>query len=407
MPIKTYSPYLFVFIALSLFGLWSNKNVQYSRAPERSIASDCNSIISELISPKKQQDRFKKNTGNLQTERLFKFKNNIWNKVMGPHDFENFKDQEYFRWMEIYKDGNAELSSFNPVSIEQKMALIEVINQRLIHTPFYAQKNLTEEAQKLNLYKLRKLQSHMKNFDMTSNMTREDLHNFAADLMIILKGPPISLMDYFTNNKTAKMNARLIRMVQEDILLMGLKGMLDRIPEKNSYTSLERGRYIVKRFFQHKMWKYMALPYDLPWFEKVKIPDELLENIMTNGLEAHDQELIAHLKKQNMIDHYERFRKAYKPIAFSIGFYFYYEKYNNAFKTKAAETQEEENAKFIEFFENLSDKVLDFNAPVEKSEVLLKEEQLKRMIDSYRKRYKEDPSAEIIKEMRAKIYRKN
>lgn len=393
-------------MALSLFGLWSNKNLQSARAPERSIASDCNSIVNEIIAPSAQEERRqKKAAANLQTEKLFKLKNNIWNKVMGPHDFESFNDQEYFRWMEIYKDSNAEFSNLNPVSIEQKMALIEVINTRLIPTPLYAEKSLTEEAQRLNLYKLRKLQSHMKSFDMTSKLTRNDLHNFAADLMIILKGPPITLMDYFTSNKTARMNARLMRMVQEDILLMGLKGMVERIPEKSSYTNLERGKYNVKRFFHHKVWKYLAMPYDLPWFEKVNIPDELLEKIMIDGLEAHDHELIAHLQKQNMIDHYERFRKVYKPIAFSIGFYFYFEKYNASLNPKTGEGQDEDSAKFIEFFKELSDKILDFNTPVDKSDLDLKEEQLERMLDNYRKKYKEEPSAEIIKEMRAKIFR--
>jgi len=372
-----------------------------ARAPERSIASDCNSIISEIIAPSVQEEvRQKKTAANLQAEKLFKLKNNIWNKVMGPHDFESFNDQEYFRWIEIYKDGNAELSNLNPVSIEQKMALIEVINSRLISTPLYTQKNLTEEAQRLNLYKLKKLQSHMRSFDMTSKLTRNDLHNFAADLMIILKGPPITLIDYFTNNKTARMNARLMRMVQEDILLMGLKGMVERIPEKNSYTTLEHAKYNVKRFFHHKVWKYLALPYDLPWFDKVNIPDELLEKIMIDGLEAHDQELIAHLKKQNMIDHYERFRKVYKPIAFSIGFYFYFEKYNN----KISEAQDEDSVKFIDFFKELSGKILDFNTPADKSDLDLKEEQLERMLNSYRKKFKEEPSADIVKEMRARIF---
>ena len=59
------------------------------------------------------------------------------------------------------------------------------------------------------------------------------------------------------------------------------------------------------------------MPYDLPWLEKVNIPEALLENIMINGLESHDKELIAYFQKQNMIDHYERFRKVYKPIVLS------------------------------------------------------------------------------------------
>lgn len=373
--------------------------------PERSIASDCQGMVSEIISPVAQEERILRAiAANAHTEKLFKLKNTIWNKVMGPHDFENFNDQEYFRWMEIYKDGNDEFSNFNPVSIEQKMALIEVINMRLIQTKLYNEKSLTEEAQKLNLFKLRKLQSHFRYMNLTSKLTRNDLNGFAADLMIILKGPPITLMDYFTKNKTARMNARLMRMVQEDVLLMGLRGMVERIPEKDSYTRLERGKYAVKRFFQHKLWKYLAVPYDLPWFERVNIPDELLEKIMIDGLEAHDQELIEHLKKQNMIDHYERFRKVYKPIAFSIGFYFYFDKYNTEENAKTSQSIEEEKAEFIEFFRNISDKVLDIVPAEEKSDMALQEEQFERMLAAYKERYKEEPSKKVIEEMRSKIF---
>lgn len=362
-------------------------------------------MVSEIISPVAQEERILRAiAANAHTEKLFKLKNTIWNKVMGPHDFEAFNDQEYFRWMEIYKDGNDEFSNINPVSIEQKMALIEVINMRLIQTKLYNEKGLTEEAQKLNLFKLRKLQSHFKYMSLDSKLTRNDLNGFAADLMIILKGPPVTLMDYFTKNKTARMNARLMRMVQEDVLLMGLKGMVERIPEKDAYTRLERGRYNVKRFFQHKIWKYLAVPYDLPWFERVNIPDELLEKIMIDGLEAHDQELIEHLKKQNMIDHYERFRKVYKPIAFSIGFYFYFDKYNSEENSKINESAEEDKAKFIEFFKDISDKVLEGAVVEEKSEADLKQEQLERMIQTYKAKYKEAPTPKLIEEMRAKIY---
>lgn len=392
-------------MAISLFGLWSSKNLEAVKAPERSIASDCNSIVSEIISPEAQEERLlQASLANAQNEKLFKLKNTIWNKVMGPHDFENFNDQEYFRWMEIYKDGDDEFSNLNPVSIEQKMALIEVVNSRLIQTPLYTERSLTEEAQRLNLFKLKKLQSHMRSFNLSSKLTRDELNSFAADLMIILKGPPIRLIDYFTMNKTARMNARVMRMVQEDVLLMGLKGMLDRIPEKNSYTRLERGKYIVRRFFEHKIWKYLAVPYDLPWIERVNIPNELLEKIMIDGLEAHDQELIDYLKKQNMIDHYERFRKVYKSIAFSIGFYFYFDKYHIEENAKPSESQEEEKNKFIDFFKTLSDKIFEETSVAEKSEMDLKEEQFKRMLESYKKRYKEEPSKKIIEEMRRKIF---
>lgn len=392
-------------MVVALFGLWSRENMPMRSNVTRSIASDCESMVKEIISPSVQEAKNKsKEAANATNEKIYKLKNNIWNKIISTHDFENFSDKEYFRWLEIYKDAKNDLSNVNPVSIEQKMALIEVINGRLIPTALHAERNLSVDVQKLNALKLRKLQMHMRDFDLSSKLTRDDLNNFAADLLIILKGPPASLLDYFTKDKTKRMNERLMRIVQEDMLLIGLKGMVDRIPEKDSYTRLERGKYIVKRFFQHKIWKYLVIPYDLPWIERVSIPEELLEKILVDGLDAHDQELIAYLKKQNMIDHYERFRKVYKPIAFSVGFYFYYEKINNKMKGTMNENQEEEKKKFLDEFSNLADAIKASSDSVVKSEDDLKEAQFARVLELFREKYKEEPTKEEYEEMKVKIF---
>ncbi len=360
-------------------------------------------MVKAIISPSVQEEKLKSKLAvNANHEKIYKLKNNIWNKIISTHDFENFSDKEYFRWMEIYKDAKNDLSNVNPVSIEQKMALIEVINGRLIPTALHAEKNLSVDVQKLNALKLRKLQMHMRDFDLSSKLTRDDLDSFAADLLIILKGPPAGLLDYFTKNKTKRMNERLMRIVQEDMLLIGLKGMVERIPEKDSYTHLERGKYIVKRFFQYKIWKYLVLPYDLPWIERVSIPEELLEKILVDGLDAHDQELIAYLKKQNMIDHYERFRKVYKPMAFSVGFYFYYDKFSG--NGKLDENQEEEKKKFLSEFSDLADAIAATSDSVVKSEDQLKDAQFARVLQLFREKYKEEPTKEEYDEMRAKIF---
>lgn len=399
--IKTYLPFiflvLFLVLALSLAGVYSSKQAMIL---QRSIASDCNSLVTEIISSSEKENDLQKTT----LEKLFKLKNSTWNKILGPKDFQNFNDEEYFRWVEFYKNENTQFYNLNPTTIEQKLALIEVINMRLIHSPHYTEKNLTEEAQNLNSKKLLKLQKHMRRFRLDSKLSRIGLEDFAADLMFILKGPPITLLDYFTANKTARMNARVMRMVQEEILLRGLKGMLLRIPEKDSYTSLENAKYMALKFSHLKLYKYLALPYDLPWFEKVRIPDELLEKILIDGLDAHNQELILHLKKQNMIDHYDRFRKIYRPIAFSIGFYFYYNKFNSLRAQHKAEKEEEENLRFLEILKEISDKVQDPSAQVDKNDLeVIKEEQFQRMLKSYRTQFNEAPTPEIIKEMRDKI----
>ena len=390
-----------------MVALWSGQQSYTPSQVQRDIASDCDSMVRAIISPSVEAEKIKKKaSADLALEKVYKFRTSIWNKIISTKEFESFNDIEYFRSMAIYKDAKRDLSNVNPVSIEQKMALIEVINGRLIPTAMNAEKNLSAEVQKLNALKLRKLQTRMRSFDLSSKLTRDDLEDFSSELMLILKGPPATLLDYFTKNKTKRMNERLMRMVQEDILLMGLKGMVERIPEKQSYSSLERGKYIVKRFFQYKIWKYLVIPYDLPWFERVKIPEELLEKIIVDGLDAHEQELIAHLKKQNMIDHYERFRKVYKPIAFAVGFYFYYDKFNDQMSGKLDENQEEEKKRFLEEFKELSDSIMEANDTTIKSEDVMKQEQFERALDSFRKKYKEEPTPQEYEEMKTKIFGK-
>jgi hypothetical protein len=387
--------------------VWTNSDTRRRGIPNRSIASDsdCLSIAHELVSPTARAERLKLKTAeSIESEELFKLKNSIWNKIITSKDFENFNDQEYFRWMELYKDESSDLWQINPVSVEQKIALIEVINSRLIPLSLSEERKLTSEIEKLSAYKLRILQSHMKHFDLSSKITRSDLNSFASDLMIILKGPPVSLLDYFTSNKTERMNERMMRTLQEDMLLMGLRGLVDRVPEKVSYTKLEKSKYMVQNFFQLKIWKYLVLPYDLPWIERVKIPDELLQKIMIDGLRAHEQELISHLKNQGMIDHYERFRKVYKPLAFSLGFYFYYEKFKTSLSGEITENQEKEKTRLVNDFKKLAENILKYSEAPEKNEDVLKNEQYNRLIETYKIKFKTDPTPEEYEELHIKVY---
>ncbi len=416
---------------VSTISLWCTQNHSPSPFIRREIANDnCESMVNEIINPKNQLVVVKaQNTSATPVEKAYKFKTSIWNKIISAKDFENFNDLEYFRWIAIYQDSGiwnkiinskdfeipremvayegpeSDISRINPVSIEQKMALIEVITARLTPTLISTDKKLSLEVEKLNALKLRKLQTKMRNLDLSSNLTRHHLEDAASEIMLVLKGPPVGLLDYLTKNKTKRMNERVMRMIQEDVLLIGLKGMVDRIPEKDSYKSLERGRYLIKRFFQYKIWKYLVLPYDLPWIDRVKIPQELLEKIMIEGLEAHDHELIALLNKQGMIDHYERFRKVYKPIAFSIGFYFYYDKFNDQMKGHLNENQEEEKKKFIQDFGKLSEGISRDHEETAKTEDDLKQEQYQRILENYRNR-NGDPTPEDVEEIRLKIFGK-
>lgn len=391
-------------MAFSLFGLWSSKNIQPQPGPmpARSIASlDCNGLVKQMIS---------RNVSSQlvvvpEEEKLFKLKNNIWNRIISTKDFDHFDDREYFRWLEIYKDPSPDFSKLNPVTIEQKMALIEVINARLLPTKYYSEKSLTAEAQNLNAMKLKKLQRHLNGLDLSSKLTRTHLDDFASDLMIILKGPPVSLLDYFTKDKSKRMQERLMRMVQEDMLLMGLKGQVERIPEKTYYNRLEEGKHLTKKFFQYKIWKYFVLPYDLPWLERVRIPDELMEKIMIDGLEAHNTELIALLKDQNMIDHYERLRKAWKPMAFSLGFAFYYYRFNSD-ENAINENQEEEKKKLTLDFEKIAASLNDTDGSFHKSVDELKNQQFERVKATFKEKNNgQEPTPEEIAEMKAMIFK--
>lgn len=376
--------------------LWTqtSERSSYSRMPASNL--DCNQLVTTIT--KMHSDIEKANT------RVLKFKNNIWNKILTNRDFENFNEIEYLRWQEIYKDSKNDLNKQNPFTIEQKMALIEVINVKALSTLDGNSINFTEEIEKLNTLKLRKLSKHLASMDLSSKLTRQQIEDFSSDLFIILKGPPISLLDYFTTGKSQMMKKRLHRAVQEDMLIMGLKGLIERIPEKNSYARIENAKFMIQKFFNHKAWKYFVMPYDLPWFERLNIPDELLQKILVDGLDAHNSELIEHLKLQGKIDHYERFRKVYRPIAFSVGFMFYYTKFNKKFDDDMKNNQEEEKQNLLKSIEELAKQIEDKTNTSATNEQILKEEQFNRLRNNYIEKYGEEPTEEELKELKAKVY---
>jgi len=384
---------------------WLNKDSRVEKIQFRAIASeDCKSLTQEIINPKIKNPSESKIE--IESGLAYKIKNLTWNKIFSTRDFENFNDSEYFKWFVIYQDASSDFTNLNPVSIEQKLALIEVINSRLIGKSLPLSNGLLSDVQALNEYKLSKLQDLIRGFDLSSKVTRNQLAEFSSEFALILKGPPITLLDYFSKSKTERMNERLMRMIQEDVLLMGLKGVIKRIPEKNKYTRLQHAKYLIDRFFKHKVGRFFILPYDLPWIESIKIPEELIQKIMLDGLSAHNSELISFLKSQNKIDHYERFRKVYKPIAFSLGFYLYKEKISDKMSGRLEAEQEEEKQEFLQEFQNLSNSIIEANDTKIKSENDLKEEQMARVLEKYRSQYNAEPSPEELKELRFKIFKK-
>ncbi len=405
--IKLIAPYIFFVSVTALLSLYLNSDQTHHVVPQinREIASDCRSMTENIISqsgPLKLSKDDQKLIESIKKRHHF-----LWNKIIGTKEFESFDDQEYFLWLQIYRDKSASGEKVNPISIEQKMALIEILNETLQKI---GRSNLSTKKDILNLnsIKLGILNRHLKKMDLSSPLTRSYLNDFSSDLALILKGPPATLADYFTKNKTERMNERLSRMLYEDLLSYGLKGMLDRIPEKSKLHNFEKAKLVTKRIFDHKIWKLFVFPYDLPWFERVKIPDELLEKILLDGLDEHNDELITYLKSQDNIDHYERFRRIYKPIALSAAVYLFYLSQTPDGKAQASQEKEDTKKKAISEFNNMTDAILNTKSEVmkPKDEIShdIKEAQFQRVLKAFREEYKEEPSALEYQEMRDKIF---
>jgi hypothetical protein len=373
----------------------------------REIASDCNEAVGAIIRHEIPRDvEFQMTQKEALELKHYRFKTTIWNKILTAREFESFDSNEYFRLLEIYKDSRqtADLLSMNPVSIEQKLALIESIQIR--YSYFKKLPGVQEDIENLNVYKLKKLEKLLKKFDLSKKLTRESLNEFAADFFLIVKGPPPSLLEYFMMNKTEKMNQRMFRLLEEDMLIRGLKNTIERIPERNFQGNSEKAAFYIHRVMKYKAWRYLVIPYDLPWIDRVKISDQLLGKIFLDGLDAHQSELILELKNQNAIDLYEQFRKVYRPVAFGVGFYFYYSKYQKKHQEEEdVEDKENEEAKkkFLEDFKKLQDSINAADTKV-KSDDEIKEEQFQRVLKKMKDQYHEDPSPEDKAELRRKIF---
>lgn len=340
--------------------------------------------------------------------KLTKIKTSFWNRILNIGEFDHFSDIEYFRWKEIYQDSSHSLDTKNPSTIEQKIAIIEVITKNINYLTSKTDTQFTKEILQLNLYKTNRISQLLTKTDLSKKLTKEELNSFSIELMLLLKGPPIHLLDYFTKNRSERLNIRLIRMLEEDLLLLGLKGMLQRIPEKDNVTALNKINNLSQRFLKNKTWKYFVFPLDLPWLEKVQIPEELLNKIIVEGLDVHNQELIEHLKKQNMIDHYERFRKVYKPMALSLALYYFYSKDSNELIESSPERIEEKN-KFLAEFNNMADSVMKTKEEAmrdpEEVEFDVRDKQFQRVLNKFREKYKEEPTSEEYLEMKQSIFK--
>lgn len=330
---------------------------QESSSIRRDIASDCQSAMSLFFIKKEISSPVKKAPlkTSIQLENLQKAKLKTWNKITGPHEFSRFNDNEYFKWIENYKDQIDDALELNPKTIEQKMAVIEIINTKLALFFQNKQYKLTDEIEKLSIRRLKKLEKHLLKLDLSSRVYTENLDDYTRELFIIIKGPPVELEHYFSRDNF-QISKRILRMAQEDSLRMGLKGLIARIPEKSAYSKMEKAKIFIHKAMKYKVTQLYFLPYKLPPIKNVQIPDELMEKILLNGLDAHESEVISYFKKQNRIDHYENFRKVYSPFAYALGAYYYY----NVITNKVIPFIKEQNDKhkFSEEFKEISSEVL-------------------------------------------------
>lgn len=367
---------------------------------ERVIASDinCSKIASQIINSQMPlSPNIKYANEELLLLKHYQFKTSIWNKIIRSKDFENFNNDLYLYYLDNYLKDSYFLESA-PSNIEQKIALITAISSKF---NFGQAITLQDEILKLNAIKLRKLQKLLAKFNLSSKLTRENLQEFSSDFFFLLKGSPISIFDYFTKNKTVRMNERIFRVLEEEMLLNGLKKTLQQIPISQTSTPIEQLRIYIKRIIKHKYWRLLVIPYDLPIVNRMNISDDLLEKILLDGLDLHKSEVMEQLKRQNLIDHYDNFRKIYRPIAFGVGFYFYYgEEWSEEAQLKA---NEEARKKFMEEFNKLGKAINEGDSEL-KTIDQLKEKQFERVLKSFREKYNEEPTPEEYQELYDKIF---
>lgn len=321
--VNFFPPYLFVLVALfAIKSLPMPEHNSFNPLIRRDIAADCQSSMKAFLTKSSLAPQALTRQ-ELNFKNLDQMKKSVWKKINGPRDLTSFNDQEYLKWVATYKNQDQEIFNLNPKTIEQKMAILEVINHKLGLLYQNKLSNLTDEIELLSLRRLKRLEKHLKKLDLSSRVYTEDLEEYTRELFLIVKGPPLPMDNYFSKDKL-QISRRILRMVEEDLFRMGLKGFIARIPEKTAYSNMEKAKLFIHKALKYKITQIYFLPYKLPPSKIIKIPDALLEKILLNGLDAHEVELISFFKKQNRLDHYDNFKKLYTPIAYSLGIYYYY-----------------------------------------------------------------------------------
>lgn len=360
----------------------------------RSPASEsCDEIFNQFNIIKKQDFSLENESYNTQKE--------LWQSINDISEFESFNESLYHS----FKD-NIEVEKgfkhINPVTIEEKLALIDVLYARSLGKK--VDKSILLEMIELKKKKLKNLLKLIDSYDFNSKVSREDVSNFTLEIFLILRGSPIGVFDNFAANKSEKMADRIIRMVEEDLFTKGLNGLISQLPEKEQYSFKENARFYINRIIRNKAWKLTALPFDLPLIDQIKLPDELLEKILLDGALEHGEELKPFLNKIKGIDNYNRFRKIYQVIFFGVSFSYFY---NLSYEKINAERNKQILAKkddFFKKFKEMADEITTETRVSKKSDKDIKDEQFNSVLNSFREKYKEDPTPSELVEIKHKIY---
>lgn len=379
-----HKPYLYLLCFFVAFGLSNSLNeIENVFKGERTIASSCDEavalILKDYFSPPAALPATLENT----------FEGLIWSNIKEPRDFEIFDEKKYFTFLEIYKNKPLDKISKIPQTLEEKMALIDSL--QVANLP-----SLSNETAKLTRLKYKQLEKLFSKFNFDSNLSREFLMEFSSELYLILKGPPVSLLDYFRESQTELMSEHYLRILQESLMAHGLKKIVPNFPAQND-SKLMKTRILMKKISQYKIWRLLNLPYGLPAIDRPLISEQLLEKIIIDGFENHKKEFIIELRYLKLLDHYDRFRKIYSGISFSLLIYYLYQEILHQKETHEKEVKDA-------FMESL-DKIDKALPKVEvKTEDEMKELQMKRVLKNFRDKYKEDPSADEYLQLHMKIF---
>ena len=129
-----------------------------------------------------------------------------------------------------------------------------------------------------------------------------DIESLASEMSLVLFGPRYQVMDYLRKSSDERFRESTLHRIGEGILRDGLMRSWNEIDHKSPGLWTR---------FSAKLWRVQKLFLQIPFF-KMKdkpIPPELMQKVILEGFDAHEQELREALSTQNYRDTYNTFRR--------------------------------------------------------------------------------------------------